>query len=202
MLRLPESPTIVLLGEPLLFQVQPVVSESDISSDDFQHNLDVLIDSQSRCNGVGIAAPQIGWAVRVMTFGLPKVNPRYPDAQAFPIECWINPEIVWESNETSWVWEGCLSVPGFRGWIERPAAICLRGLDRKGNSREKNLDGFMARIVQHERDHLDGKLFPSRVSSPELMVPLPCFEQQERWTDGWPTLGAHNTRPGGVSSHR
>ena len=202
MSRLPNNPDIVLEGQPSLFQIQPETLKEDISSLDFQHNLKVLRESQLRFNGVGIAAPQIGWSARVFTLGISKSNPRYPDALASPIECWINPEITWFSEETVWVWEGCLSVPGFRGWIERPASIHVQGLNHDGTRCQKELDGFMARVFQHELDHLDGRLFPSRVSNPELMVPLACFEQQEQWLENWPSPGAHRTRPGGVSLHR
>ncbi|CAM3477484.1 peptide deformylase [Parendozoicomonas haliclonae] len=198
--RLSENPDIVLVGHPLLFQIQPSVSPDDLTSETFQHNLEILKASQLTMNGVGIAAPQLGWAARVITFGIPAKNPRYPDADAHPVECWINPEIVWASEEKVWTWEGCLSVPGFRGWVERPEAIRLIGLDRNGQPKEKELDGFMARVVQHELDHLDGRLYPSRVRSPEWMVPLPCFEQQDSWVENWPTAGAHKTRPGGISS--
>ncbi|WP_281646400.1 peptide deformylase [Parendozoicomonas sp. Alg238-R29] len=202
MIHLSNAPEIVLIGAPSLFEIQPKVEIDEISHPDFQHNLDVLIASQRRFNGVGIAAPQVGWSARVMTFGIDKQNTRYPDATAYPIECWINPEITWFSEDTVWTWEGCLSVPDSRGWIERPASIHLKGLNRHGEPIEKEIDGFMARVVQHEQDHLDGILFPSQVSSPELMIPFPCFEQQKNWADDWPTPGAHVTRPGGVSPHR
>ena len=198
-MRLPDLPDLVLTGTPSLFGAQKTIAPASIQEPDTQHNLDVLIASQEHYGGVGIAAPQIGWGVRVMSFGINKPNPRYAAAGVHPIECWINPEIIWNSDQTCWAWEGCLSVPGFRGWIERPEKITLRGLNRKGEHLEKELDGFMARVIQHEMDHLDGILFPQRVSNPEWMVPLPCFEQQESWDDNWPTPGANKTRPGEVS---
>ena len=200
MKKLPLSPEVLLMGDPHLFNKQPWVASEDISHSIFQHNVDVLLNSQKRCTGVGLAAPQIGWAARIMTIGIEKKNPRYPWAGTSPLEIWINPELVSTSKETSWVWEGCLSVPGFRGWVERPASVRVKGLNRDGQPVEKELKGFMARVFQHEMDHLDGVLFPLRVISPRHIVPMGSFENQSGWPDNWPTPGAHQTRPGEVSS--
>ena len=197
--KLPSQPDIVLAGDPTLMSVQPSVQTGDLQSEVFQHNLDVLIESQRRSGGVGIAAPQIGWSCRVMSLGIEKANPRYPDAKTFPIECWVNPEVIWSSAETVWAWEGCLSVPGVRGWVERSANIRVRGFDRQGVLKEHELSGFMARIFLHEVDHLDGVLFPQRVSNCATMVPLGSFENQQHWPENWPTPGAFATRPGEVS---
>ncbi len=202
MIKLPDSPKMHFIGDPLLFEVHPDVPEDELDFEVLQHNIDILLASQVHFTGVGIAAPQIGWRQRVFTFGLDKANPRYPDAAACPIECWVNPKITWFSEETCWAWEGCLSAPGFRGWIERPTAVTLKGLNRHGEPMEKELTGFMARVVQHEMDHLDGILFPQRVTDPGLYVPLPSFEQQSEWAEGWPSPGSYSTRPGGISPLR
>ncbi|MCL6268385.1 peptide deformylase [Sansalvadorimonas sp. 2012CJ34-2] len=199
MKSLPENPDVLLLGEPSLFEIQPPVQKDEISQEVFQHNLSILLESQRRCTGVGMAAPQIGWPARVMNIGIEKSNPRYPWAKVYPLECWINPEIVSASENSSWVWEGCLSVPGFRGWVERPAEVNVRGYNRDGVQVEKALGGFMARVFLHELDHLDGHLFPHRVQSSRLMIPMGSFDNQQNWPEEWPSPGARITRPGEVS---
>merc|ERR1740129_191510 len=106
-----------------------------------------------------------------MCFGINGTNKRYAGAEPVPFQFWLNPEIVWFSAGTNWLWEGCLSVPGMRGWVERPSKVVLRGLDAKGHEIEANLSGLAARVAQHECDHLDGVLFPHRVPDPRFLVP-------------------------------
>ena len=88
-----------------------------------------------------------------MCFGIEKNNPRYPAAPPVPFQFWVNPEITWSSEETSWMWEGCLSVPGMRGWVQRPREIRMRGLDEQGNAQEVNVQGLAARIAQQRDLH-------------------------------------------------
>lgn len=131
-------------------------------------------------------------------FGIPKgeSNPRYPAAAEIPLQYWINPEITWFSDETNWMWEGCLSVPGMRGWVERPAAVVLRGLDETGQVCERRLEGLAARVAQHELDHLDGILFPHRVPGPEFLVPQASMDARDGWGTDWPSPGSYKTRLG------
>ena len=151
-------------------QRQPLVTLEELQSDSFQEKLNMLPQAMTKYGGVGIAAPQVGWWTRVFCFGIDGTNPRYPKAESLPLTMWINPEITESSDETCWMWEGCLSVPGMRGWVERPSEITLTGLDETGKEREpQHLTGLAARIAQHELDHLDGILFPQyRKTDPAL----------------------------------
>lgn len=113
-------------------------------------------------HGAGLAAPQIGVNVRVVIFEVGD-NPRYPGREKIPFTVLINPELVPQSAETAEDWEGCLSVPGMRGLVPRHAKMHYAGYDQYGRRFERDVDGFHARVVQHEVDHLDGVLYPMRV---------------------------------------
>jgi peptide deformylase len=119
-------------------------------------------DTMAHLNGAGLAAPQIGASVRVVIFGV-KSNPRYPDAEEVPDTVLINPELMPLSDEIEEGWEGCLSVPGMRGWVPRWHRLRYAGFDEQGNRFERLAEGFHARVVQHECDHLDGILYPMRI---------------------------------------
>jgi len=114
-------------------------------------------------NGAGLAAPQIGVSRRVVIFGVDK-NPRYPDAEAVPFTVLVNPKIVLLTREVEEDWEGCLSVPGMRGLVPRYTKLRYSGFDEHGNAVERVAEGFHARVVQHECDHLDGILYPQRMT--------------------------------------
>jgi peptide deformylase len=113
-------------------------------------------------NGAGLAAPQVGVGLRVVVFAV-QSNPRYPDADPVPQTVLINPEITPLSSATEAGWEGCLSVPGMRGLVTRPCHIRYTGHDQHGIAIDRKVDGFHARVVQHESDHLDGLLYPQRM---------------------------------------
>jgi peptide deformylase len=112
--------------------------------------------------GAGLAAPQIGVDLAVVIFGF-RQNPRYPDAEAVPETVLLNPQITALGDEEEAGWEGCLSVPGMRGVVPRFARIRYRGMDPQGRPIEREAEGFHARVVQHECDHLIGKLYPMRI---------------------------------------
>jgi len=119
-------------------------------------------DTMAHLNGAGLAAPQISVGLRVVIFGV-KSNPRYPDAEEVPDTVLVNPIIAPESDEIDEGWEGCLSVPGMRGWVPRWARVRYSGFDEQGRPFERVVQGFHARVVQHEVDHLDGVLYPMRI---------------------------------------
>jgi peptide deformylase len=119
-------------------------------------------DTMAHLNGAGLAAPQIGVPLRVVIFGV-KANPRYPDAEEVPDTVLINPAIEPIGDEIEEGWEGCLSVPGLRGLVPRWRRVRYRGFDEKGEQIDRTVEGFHARVVQHECDHLDGILYPMRI---------------------------------------
>ncbi|WP_299734580.1 peptide deformylase [uncultured Endozoicomonas sp.] len=202
-MRLSESPDIVIMGDPFLFQQHKQVCVDDIPTDDFQHNLKILRKRQLEANGIGIAAPQIGWGARVLCLGISEeTRSRYPSAVDIPLSFWINPTILETSKDTCWTWEGCLSVPGMRGWVERPSAVKIRGFNEQGGVIEADLSGFPARVMLHELDHLNGLLFTDQVDSPKLLLSNDAFRHQDIWPEGWPTENARKASPGGLSTER
>ena len=119
-------------------------------------------ETMEHLNGAGLAAPQIGVSLRVVIFGV-KNNPRYPQAEEVPYTVLINPSISLLSDEMEEGWEGCLSVPGLRGRVPRFTRLRYAGQDVRGERFERDVQGFHARVVQHEVDHLDGVLYPQRM---------------------------------------
>ena len=119
-------------------------------------------DTMAHQIGAGLAAPQIGVGLRVVIFGV-HANPRYPDVEEVPDTVLINPVIEPIGSEMEEDWEGCLSVPGMRGWVPRHQRIRYAGFDEKGRRFERTVEGFHSRVVQHECDHLDGILYPRRI---------------------------------------
>jgi peptide deformylase len=120
-------------------------------------------DTMAHENGAGLAAPQIGVGLRVVIFGS-DANPRYPDAPSVPQTVLINPVLTTLTDEVEEGWEGCLSVPGMRGVVPRAYRLRYTGFDEKGNVIDRVAEGFHARVVQHEVDHLDGILYPMRIT--------------------------------------
>jgi len=119
-------------------------------------------DTMDALNGAGLAAPQIGEQLRVVIFGLAR-NPRYPNAEPVPYTVLINPVVTPLSEDLEEGWEGCLSVPGMRGVVPRYTQLRYQGYDQFGVPIDRNVNGFHARVVQHEYDHLDGILYPMRI---------------------------------------
>lgn len=202
-MRLSDSPDLVIMGDPLLFQQHQQVSVDEINTDDFQHNLRILRKRQLEANGIGIAAPQIGWGVRALCIGISEeTKARYPSVPDVPMSFWINPQVIEVSKKTCWTWEGCLSVPGIRGWINRPVSIKVRGFNDQGKTIETSLGGFAARVMLHEIDHLNGVLFPDRIDEIKLMIPNISMETQDSWPENWPTANARVTSPGTIANER
>lgn len=122
-----------------------------------------MFETMKAANGAGLAAPQIGVDLQLVIFGTDAPNPRYPDAPPVPRTILINPTITPLGDEEEEGWEGCLSVPGLRGVVPRWKAIRYTGFDPEGRPIDRVAEGFHARVVQHECDHLVGKLYPMRV---------------------------------------
>jgi len=123
-----------------------------------------LLDTMRAANGAGLAAPQIGADLQVVIFGSHARNPRYPDRPIVPPTVLVNPVITPLSEATEDDWEGCLSVPGMRGVVPRWTHIRYTGFDQYGDPIDRTVEGFHARVVQHECDHLWGKLYPMRMT--------------------------------------
>jgi len=119
-------------------------------------------DTMAYLNGAGLAAPQIGVSLRVVIFGVTR-NPRYPDAEEVPDTVLVNPVITPIGEEMEEDWEGCLSVPGMRGVVPRFRRLRYEGFDESGLTIDRSVEGFHARVVQHECDHLDGILYAMRI---------------------------------------
>jgi peptide deformylase len=122
-----------------------------------------MFETMHSVGGAGLAAPQIGVNLRLVIFGFEKLE-RYPDAPAVPPTVLINPTWTTHGQELEGGWEGCLSVPGMRGWVERASELTYTGYTVEGEKIERRVNGFHARVVQHECDHLDGKLYPMRIT--------------------------------------
>lgn len=153
--------TILKMGDPRLLRVAQPVTAFD--TDAFHTLVRDMLETMAAANGAGLAAPQIGVDLRLVIFGTDAPNPRYPDAPPVPRTVLCNPVIEPLGDEEEEGWEGCLSVPGLRGVVPRWRAIRYRGFDAYGDPIERVAEGFHARVVQHECDHLDGILYPMRV---------------------------------------
>lgn len=150
---------VLKMGEPLLRQVAAPVQRFDAQLTALVADMN---DTMRALNGAGLAAPQIGVSLRVVIFEVTS-NPRYPHVSPVPYTVLVNPELtpIGESQEDGW--EGCLSVPGLRGLVPRFKTLRYRGFDIEGAPIDRMVEGFHARVVQHEVDHLDGILYPQRV---------------------------------------
>jgi peptide deformylase len=159
---------ILKMGDPRLLRIAPPVTEFD--SDALHLLITDMLDTMLAANGAGLAAPQIGVDLQLVIFGSDARNPRYPDAPPVPKTVLLNPIItplpalegdalLSETED----WEGCLSVPGLRAMVPRYSRIRYTGFDQYGDPIDRTVDGFHARVVQHECDHLIGTLYPMRV---------------------------------------
>jgi len=149
------------MGDPQLLQRSKPVEA--FGTPELDALLRDMRDTMAAKNGAGLAAPQIGVGERVVIFGVTH-NPRYPDAEEVPFTVLVNPKIVLLTREVEEGWEGCLSVPGMRGLVPRYTKLRYSGFDERGNPIEREAEGFHARVVQHECDHLDGILYPQRMT--------------------------------------
>jgi len=155
----PSTP-LITLGHPLLRQ--PSQAIEDPSDPGLQPFIDQMLKVMTAANGVGLAAPQLGRAQRLIVVAS-RPNPRYPNAPLMEPTVMLNPGLIAASDEMEKGWEGCLSVPGTRGQVRRSCTVEVAYLDRWGQPQRQVWQGFIARIFQHEYDHLEGKVFLDRV---------------------------------------
>ena len=152
---------VLRMGHPVLRErAKPV---ENLASPELRALVADMKETMKAMNGAGLAAPQIGVSQRVVIFGV-DTNPRYPDAEPVPFTVLVNPTITLLTREIESDWEGCLSVPGMRGVVPRYTKLRYTGFDEEGNPIDREADGFHARVVQHECDHLDGILYPQRMT--------------------------------------
>lgn len=152
---------ILKMGDERLLRTAQAVTAFD--TPELHALVSDLLETMAAVNGAGLAAPQIGVDLQVVIFGSGQINPRYPHEPAFAQTVLINPVITPLSDEEQEGWEGCLSVPGMRAIVPRWQRIRYTGFDARGQVIDRIADGFHARVVQHECDHLIGKLYPMRV---------------------------------------
>lgn len=153
---------VAQLGNPILRDQSSEVSLEQIEGRVFQQLVDDMVSTMREYDGVGIAAPQVHVGLRVLAMEV-QANLRYPSEAQYPLTVLVNPVLIKRGTEMVDGWEGCLSIPGLRGLVPRHYTVNVKALDRTGKDIELHLEGFPARIVQHEIDHLDGKVFLDRM---------------------------------------
>ena len=151
---------IIKMGHPLLLEKAKPVTEFD--TQELHKLVKDMIETMESASGAGLAAPQVGEGIQLVIFGF-EDNERYEEEEAIPFTVLINPIITPLTHETEDAWEGCLSVPGMRGLVPRFKKINYKGFDQFGKSVNRDVEGFHARVVQHECDHLIGILYPLRI---------------------------------------
>lgn len=164
------------MGNPILRKKTAQVPKDFLKSDEFRQLMSDMFDSMKHYGGIGIAAPQIGEDKQIAIIELMGFN-RYGEEVNLPLTVFINPEIEFLTTEEQGFWEGCLSVPGLRGFVERPKKIKVKYLSDSGEQKELIAEGFLATVLQHELDHLQGILYVDRVRDPKLLSYQEEFEQ-------------------------
>jgi peptide deformylase len=167
---------VARLGHPVLRRVAAPVSPEAIGAPEIQALIDDMLETMAEYDGAGLAAPQVHVSRRIVIYGVDE-NPRYPDAEAVPLTVLVNPRLTPLTDEEAEDWEGCLSVPDMRGRVSRPTSVRVEALARDGRSLRFDADGFHARVVQHECDHLDGLLYLDRMTSMASLTFLSEFQR-------------------------
>ncbi|MCW5598683.1 peptide deformylase [Nitrosomonas sp.] len=153
--------TVLKMGDPRLLRVAKKVNT--FNTPELDGLIQDMQDTMAALNGAGLAAPQIGVDLQVVIFGV-SYNPRYPKAETVPFTILINPVLTPLTKKMEEDWEGCLSVPGLRGRVPRYTQLRYQGVDQFGHAIDRSVEGFHARVVQHECDHLQGILYPMRIA--------------------------------------
>jgi peptide deformylase len=168
--------SICRMGNPILRKRASEVKVSDIKSDNFTQLIVDLKDSMKHYGGIGIAAPQIGVSLQVCVIELLGIN-RYGQEINLPFTVFVNPVIEVLDQAEKGYWEGCLSVPGLRGYVERPQHIRVSFYNEKAEKQVLEADGFLATVIQHELDHLFGRLYIDHIKDPTLLTYQEEFDQ-------------------------
>jgi peptide deformylase len=167
---------VARLGHPVLRQVAEPVSPEAIGAPEIQRLIDDMLETMADHDGVGLAAPQVHVSRRIVVYGF-EDSPRYPEAPPVPLTVLVDPRLVPVGTEQEDGWEGCLSVPDMRGIVPRFRRVQVEAYGRDGRPLRFLAEGFHARVVQHECDHLDGKVYLDRMRSLETLAFLPEFQR-------------------------
>jgi peptide deformylase len=170
---------IMTIGDPVLRTQAREVTDEELGSGEVQQLIDDLIETKRAADGVGLAANQIGETLRIAVAEVNGTNPRYPYKPPIPLTVMVNPAIEPAGDEVMEINEGCLSVPGLRGYLERHAQVRVHYLDRDGNEHDEVKGGLTAGTFQHEVDHLDGVLFVDR-ADPRTLASWEQYERHQR----------------------
>ena len=191
---------IIRMGHPLLREVSRELSSDEIGSHETARLIADMADTLHDYGGIGLAAPQIAEPVRLAIIEIPGGVTRYGELAPLPLTVFINPVIEVLNSATAGYWEGCLSVPGLRGFVERPQHVRVSYTTDQGEARQLELEGFYATVLQHEFDHLDGRLFVDRLTDSRALV----FEQEyERYllpAEEAPGVNGTSAQTGGDTS--
>lgn len=171
---------VARMGHPVLRERASEVDGEELASPGFQRLLDDMVETMHEYDGVGLAAPQVHISRRAAVIEVME-NPRYPELPSFPLTFFVNPVVTPLTEEEFEMWEGCLSIPDIRGRVARPRKVRVEAWDRQGNPFALEVEGMFASVVQHELDHLDGKLFVDRVRD---TTTLTFIKEYERYGSG------------------
>ena len=160
---------VLNMGHPLLRQVARPLAAEELGTPEIARLIDDMVDTLHDYGGIGLAAPQIGESIRLAIIEIAGGPTRYGELAPMPLTVFVNPRIEVLNAQSAGCWEGCLSVPGLRGFVERPQHVRVEHLDTQGAAHELVLQGFTATVFQHEFDHLDGKLFVDRMNDMSLL---------------------------------
>lgn len=168
---------IARMGHPGIRQGTEPVSSEELHSQAIQRLIDDMVETMRDADGVGIAAPQVHVSKQIIAIEVSPENPRYPNHPAVPLMVLLNPMIIDHAETMEEGWEGCLSVPDLRGLVPRWTRVTVSGLDREGQDVALDAEGFFARVIQHEVDHLNGKVFLDRLPDLQTLTHLREYEQ-------------------------
>ena len=162
------------MGHPVLRQPARPVTAEELRSDGLRALVSDMIDTLKDYGGIGLAAPQVGESIRLALIEIPYGLTRYTETEPMPLTVFVNPTVEIVDPAAAGYWEGCLSIPGLRGYVERPQHVRVSYTDLDGEAHTLELTGFLATVFQHELDHLDGTLYIDRIKDSRLLA----FDQE------------------------
>ncbi len=165
---------VLRMGHPTLRRVARSLTNREAKSEPIARLVEDMVETLHDYGGIGLAAPQVNESIRLAIIEIPSMGSRYGDLEPMPLTVFVNPVVTVLDASTEGYWEGCLSLPGLRGWVERPQHIRVDYKDLNLRSRSKQFAGFQATVFQHEFDHLDGTLFVDRMTDTTRLV----FEEE------------------------